>query len=63
MHLHTHFAVGNSNFEHVAREISGIKASTLIEVALHLKQEGRVSSLTAEQKKVFTLLSQAKTIT
>ncbi|PBK59364.1 hypothetical protein ARMSODRAFT_899378, partial [Armillaria solidipes] len=61
-HLHTHFAVGSSNFEHVAKEITGISAETLTEVAQHLEQEGSVQSLTAEQKKVFGLLSQVKAI-
>ncbi|PBK88562.1 hypothetical protein ARMGADRAFT_1033920 [Armillaria gallica] len=40
VHLHTHFTIGSSNFKHVAKEITGIRAKTLTEVAQHVEQEG-----------------------
>lgn len=60
--MHTHFAVNSANFDSIAKELSGLWAETLAEVAKHLEQEGRVESLTVEQKRVFILLNQVKTI-
>ncbi|SJL17394.1 uncharacterized protein ARMOST_20944 [Armillaria ostoyae] len=51
-----------ANFDSVARELSGLRVETLAEVVKHLEQEGRIESLTVEQKRVFILLNQVKTI-
>ncbi|KAK0466111.1 uncharacterized protein EV420DRAFT_1261642, partial [Desarmillaria tabescens] len=62
-HLHTHFTVNSANFDAVSDVIEGIKPATLkAVVAKHLEEEGKVADLTAEEKKVFTLLSKVKTI-
>ncbi|KAK0215909.1 hypothetical protein EDD85DRAFT_782365 [Armillaria nabsnona] len=60
--LHTHFAVGSANFESVTRDIVNVQPQMVLDIAVHLEQEGSVQSLTSEQKRVFTLLSQVKTI-
>ncbi|PBK86473.1 hypothetical protein ARMGADRAFT_1035639 [Armillaria gallica] len=62
VHLHTHFAVGSANFESVTRDIVNVQPQMLLDVVAHLEQEGSVQSLTSEKKRVFTLLSQVKTI-
>ncbi|KAK0219145.1 hypothetical protein IW262DRAFT_1229888, partial [Armillaria fumosa] len=62
VHLHTHFTVNNEDFAKVAEDIAGVKPSMLKNVAKHLEEEGRVADLTAEEKKVFSLLSKVKTI-
>ncbi|KAK0496948.1 hypothetical protein EDD18DRAFT_1073675, partial [Armillaria luteobubalina] len=62
VHLHTHFAMNSANFESVANVITEIQPETLSQVTSHLEQEGSIGSLTVEQKHVFTLLNQVKTI-
>ncbi|KAK0505513.1 hypothetical protein EDD18DRAFT_1043747, partial [Armillaria luteobubalina] len=61
-HLHIHFTVNDADFGKVAADIAGIKAQTLKNVAKHLQEEGCVTDLMADEKKVFTLLSKVKTI-
>ncbi|KAK0435792.1 uncharacterized protein EV420DRAFT_1281563, partial [Desarmillaria tabescens] len=61
-HLHTHLAVKSSNFATTAVDIEGVTPQILHSVSRHLEEEERVSDLTAEERKVFTLLSKVRTI-
>ncbi|SJL16370.1 uncharacterized protein ARMOST_19892 [Armillaria ostoyae] len=61
-HLHTHFTVNDADFGSVADDIVGVRPETLKDVAKHLQEEGHLTDLSPEEKKVFTLLSKVKTI-
>ncbi|PBK66565.1 hypothetical protein ARMSODRAFT_890270, partial [Armillaria solidipes] len=61
-HLHTHLAIKSSNFAATAADIEGVTPETLRSVSRHLEEQGRASDLTADERKVFTLLSKVRTI-
>ncbi|KAG2340437.1 hypothetical protein BDR05DRAFT_1035497, partial [Suillus weaverae] len=61
-HLQTHFAVGKSNFDSVARQLISVSSSTLSSLADHLQQECKLSALTADEQNAFKLLRQVNTM-
>ncbi len=61
-HLHTHLAVKSSNFAATAANIEGVMPETLRSVSRHLEEQEHVSDLSADEQKVFTLLSKVRTI-
>ena len=61
-HLHTSFTVSQSHFKAISESLLSISPHTLSIVANHLKNEGKVSHLSAERKKVFDLLSEVTTV-
>lgn len=60
--MHTHFVVRNSRFDAVAVEIDNIDPATIRRVASHLESHRPISELTANEKRVFTLLREVNTI-
>lgn len=61
-HLHTHLAIKSSNFAATAADIKGVTPETLHSVSKHLEEQGRVSDLSVDERKVFTLLSKVRMI-
>ena len=61
-HLHTAFTVSQSRFKAVSGSLLSVSPHTLSIAANHLENEGKVSDLTAEQKKVFDLLNEVNTV-
>jgi hypothetical protein len=61
-HLHTHFTVRKSKFETVARNLTSVSPDVLCSLADHLEHEGKLSSLTSEEKNAMDLLNQVNTI-
>ena len=61
-HLHISFTVSQSRFKAVPESLLSISPHTLSIVANHLKNEGKVSDLSTEKKKVFDLLNEVTTV-
>jgi len=61
-HLHTSLTVSQSHFKAVSETLLSISPHTLSIVANHLENEGKVSDLATEQKKVFDLLSEVNIV-
>jgi len=61
-HLHTSFTVSQPCFKAVSESLLSISPHTLSIVANHLENEGKVSDLSSEQKKVFDLLNEVNTV-
>ncbi|THU89846.1 hypothetical protein K435DRAFT_677039, partial [Dendrothele bispora CBS 962.96] len=63
VHFQTHLAVGRRNFYKVARQISNIPSSTLLQLSKKIETEKSINNLTPSEKNAMSLLSQVKTIT
>ena len=61
-HLHTFLTVSQSCFKALSESLLPFFPHTLSIVANHLENEGKVSDLSAEQKKIFDLLNEVNTV-
>ena len=62
VHLQTHFTVRKSKFDTVANKLTSVSPSVLQSLADHLKREGKLGSLTKDERDAMDLLKQVNTV-
>lgn len=61
-HIHTSLTTSSTRFDQIAEDLISISPSTLNSVANHLEEHGKVTDLSAEQKKTLDLLKYVNTV-